>query len=82
MSEFVLKWYIRLFDLLSLEYKAELIARLADRLKDSFNDPESSDEEKRRRIALEELILAWKDTDLDGDFIVESRTVSSKIYDL
>ena len=43
MSDFVLKWYIRLFDMLSIKHKLELILRLTERLKDSYD---SANQEK------------------------------------
>lgn len=82
MSDFVLKWYIRLFDMLSIKYKVELISRLADRLKDSFDNEEIENEEQKREKALEAMIKLWRAIDLDSDFVVNSRTVSERTYGL
>ncbi len=82
MSDFVLKWYLRLFDSLSAEYKVELIAKLVERLKPAYNSNSAAIEEKRREAILEKLVGSWADLDIDGDAIVNSRTTSDKIYDL
>ena len=82
MSDLMLSGFIRAFDRLSLQSKAELIAQLADRLSHSFDNAVPESEEQKRESALDALVLAWKDVDLDGDLIVGSRTASPKVYDL
>ena len=82
MSDFVLKWYIRLFDMLSIKHKLELILRLTERLKDSYDSDQSGEDELEREKALNELMDSWQNADIDGDFIVNNRTVPHKVYDL
>lgn len=82
MSEFVLKWYIRLFDMLSVKHKLELILKLTERLKESYDSEHLVDDELEREKALDKLMDSWQNVDIDGDFIVGSRTVSHKVYDL
>lgn len=82
MSEFVLRWYIRLFDMLSVKHKLELILRLTERLKESYDSEHLVDDELEREKVLNKLMDSWQNVDIDGDFIVNSRTVSHKVYDL
>jgi len=77
MSEFVLNWYLRLFDRLSPENKASLIKKLVDRLSVA---PKSLESEKL--AALEKLSGAWANLDIDADAIVAGRTNSDRMYDL
>ncbi|PHI18004.1 hypothetical protein CEQ90_20195 [Lewinellaceae bacterium SD302] len=79
MSDLVLKWYVRLFDMMSLEYKKIILSTLKDRLDKNLNE---SLEEERRRESLSKMISFYSDTDLDGDFIVNSRTIPTRTYDL
>jgi hypothetical protein len=68
--------------MLSVKYKLELIYRLTERLRNSYDPEHPMDDELKRERALNELIDSWKDVNIDGDFIVNSRTVSQKVYDL
>ncbi len=77
MSEIVLNKYIRMFDLLDLEAKLELLARLSENVNRSFKHPKDD-----KHALLESLSGSWEDVD-DSivDEIYSSRTTSDKEID-
>jgi hypothetical protein len=77
MSEIVLNKYIRMFDLLDLEAKLELLARLSENVNRSFKSPRDD-----KHALLESLSGSWEDVD-DSivDEIYSSRTTSDKGID-
>ena len=77
MSEFVLNWYLRLFDRLSPDKKASLIQELVDRL-----STPPANHETRKLASLDKLAGAWANLDIDGDAIVANRTTSNRAYGL
>ena len=81
MSELVINWYLRLFDLLSAKHKVELLSRLKERVKTSFANEENH-EEATKEEALLAMMEDWEDIVIDGDSIVNNRTSSSRVYDL
>lgn len=71
--------YISSFDDLPFNEKVELISKLVTRLNATDHDNNLS----RRRNLLYDLFGAWEDTDaIDGDKIVNSRTISNKEINL
>ena len=71
MKEVILNSYIRMFDLLDVEAKLELLVKLSENVKDSFKKPTDDKEE-----ILDTLSGTWSDVD-DSivDDIYESRTI-------
>ena len=85
MSEIGLQWFLRMFDLLNMEAKLDLLSQLTQKVKDAYSrnsDKALQEEEERKKAILKKLMKSWEDYDIDGDMIVNSRTISDKVYDL
>jgi len=67
---------IKMFDVLTLEVKLELLSKLTENIKSSFKKPETN-----KKQLLEELCGAWKDIDEEKMIkdIYEGRTISDKV---
>jgi hypothetical protein len=80
MSDFLLNWYVRLFDSLKMDSKIRLLSVLAERLNSSYNHTvDTSIPSSSEKIALlRSLAGSWKDAAIDGDEIVAARTYSSR----
>lgn len=78
MENFVLDKYMRMFDLLDIEAKLELLTRLTDNINKSFKKPK-----KNKEALLDALCGTWSDVD-DSiiDDIYSSRTISDRQIDL
>lgn len=78
MEEIVLNKYIRMFDLLDLEAKLELLARLSENVHHSFKKPKRNKDD-----LLESISGSWSDVDdRIVDDIYNSRTISKREIDL
>lgn len=78
MEKIIMNNYIRMFDLLEIENKIELLARLSDNVNKTFRKPK-----KDKNELLESISGAWADIDDDiVDDIYNSRTFSSREIDL
>jgi hypothetical protein len=71
--------YVKLFELMSLELKIELLSRLADSIKSGY----SGDREPDKKELSRELFGAWADMDDDiTELIYSSRTTSDREINL
>lgn len=65
--------YIRFFESLNLDSKLELLSKLTESLKNSYQNEKNDD----RSALLSELFGAWKDSDIDEEEILK-RTISDR----
>lgn len=78
MEKLLISRYIKLFEVLSLDIKLELLSRLTESIKKGIEQNKKSDRE-----LINELSGSWKDVDDNIiDEIYSSRTVSSRTIDL
>ena len=71
--------YVKLFELMSLELKIELLSRLADSIKSGYSEDREPDKKELSR----ELFGAWADMDDDiTELIYSSRTTSDREINL
>ena len=78
MEKLLISRYIKLFEVLSLDIKLELLSRLTESIKKGIEQNKKSDKE-----LINELSGSWKDVDDNIiDEIYSSRTVSSRTIDL
>ena len=71
--------YMKLFELMSLELKIELLSRLADSIKSGY----AGDREPDKKELSRELFGAWADMDDDiTEIIYSSRTTSDREINL
>ncbi len=77
MEEVILNKYVRMFDLLDIETKLELLARLSDNVNKTFREPK-----KNKSELLESISGSWSTID-DSiiDEIYSSRTISEREID-
>ena len=76
MENYIVSRYIKLFEVLSIEVKLELLAKLTENIKSSFKKPTKPD----KILLLNQLYGAWSDVD-DTEMIktiYASRTISDK----
>lgn len=79
MEELLISRYSKMFELLSLESKLELISRLVESIKSESIAPK---EESDKQQLAQSLFGAWSDTDEDLiDVIYSSRTISDREID-
>ena len=75
MENVIVSKYLKLFELLSLESKIELLSKLTDSIKHEVSPQSRPD----KTGLLQELFGAWSDIDEDiTDQIYSSRTISDK----
>ena len=75
MENFIISQYLRLFELLTIEVKLELLSKLTENIKGSFKKRETN-----KTQLLNELCGAWSDVDEEAmiNVIYEGRTISDK----
>jgi len=79
MENLLISKYVKLFELMSLELKIELLSRLADSIKSGY----SGDREPDKKELSRELFGAWADMDDDiTELIYSSRTTSDREINL
>lgn len=79
MDNLIISKYVKLFELMSLESKIELLSKLTDSIKSGF----SGEKEPSKKDLSHELYGAWADMDDDiTDLIYSSRTTSDRDINL
>lgn len=79
MDNLIISKYVKLFELMSLELRIELLSRLADSIKNGY----SGDREPDKKELSRELFGAWADMDDDiTELIYSSRTTSNREINL
>jgi hypothetical protein len=79
MDDLIISKYVKLFELLSLESKIELLSKLTDSIKSGF----SGGKEPSKKELSSELFGAWADMDDDiTELIYSSRTTSDREVNL
>lgn len=79
MENLIISKYVKLFELMSLESKIELLSKLADSIKSEFSGEKEPDKKELSR----ELFGAWADIDDDiTEIIYSSRTTSDRDINL
>ena len=81
MGQLIRANYLHFFRSLNFDEKIEIMAAMAIELKGSTVQNKVNARQQRLEV-LEQLTGAWKNTDIDGDDIVHSRTVSSRQIEL
>lgn len=80
MENNVIDHYVRMFDLLEIEAKLELLAKLTDNIKNSFNNPQSNTD---KNALLNALSGSWVDVnDQIIEDIYDARTLSDREIEL
>jgi hypothetical protein len=79
MENLIISKYVKLFELMSLELKIELLSRLAESIKSGY----AGDREPDKKALSRELFGAWADMDDDiTEIIYSSRTTSDREINL
>ncbi|WP_020535563.1 hypothetical protein [Lewinella cohaerens] len=75
MEDLLISKYVKLFELMSLESKIELLSKLTESMKKGFSKKAEPDKKELSR----ELFGAWADIDDDiTELIYSSRTISKR----